>query len=146
MWFRISNRRRLQQLALLSLLGLVAVNLQPRLGNAADSLEGDIVILRALDKVTARTKDLFVPIDETAIFGSLAVRPRKCLKRPPEEPPETSAFLEISEVRVDDDNLPLFTGWMFASSPAINALEHPVYDVWVIDCKISAPVTPSPKE
>ena len=77
MWFRISNRRRLQQLALLSLLGLVAVNLQPRLGNAADSLEGDIVILRALDKVTARTKDLFVPIDETAIFGSLAVRPRK---------------------------------------------------------------------
>jgi len=144
MWFSVSSR--LRQLALLSLLGLVAVSLQPRPGNAADSLEGDIVILRALDKVTARTKDLFVPIDETAIFGSLAVRPRKCLKRPPEEPPETSAFLEISEVRVDDDNLPLFTGWMFASSPAINALEHPVYDVWVIDCKISAPVTPSPKE
>lgn len=146
MWLHVLNRRSLRHLAILLLLGLVAMPLLPRSGSAADSLEGDIVILRALDKVTARTKDLFVPIDETAVFGSLAVRPRKCLKRPPEEPPETSAFLEISEVREEDDNLPLFTGWMFASSPAINALEHPVYDVWVIDCKISEPVTPSPKE
>lgn len=146
MWLHVFNRRSLRHLATLLLLGLVAMTILPRSGSAADSLEGDIVILRALDKVTARTKDLFVPIDETAVFGSLAVRPRKCLKRPPEEPPETSAFLEISEVREEDDNLPLFTGWMFASSPAINALEHPVYDVWVIDCKISEPVTPSPKE
>lgn len=112
----------------------------------AESLEGDIVVLRALDKVTARTKDLFVPIDETAIFGSIAIRPRKCLERPPEETPETSAFLEISEIHQGTDNLALFTGWMFASSPAINALEHPVYDVWVIDCRISEPVKPAGKE
>ena len=128
------------------LVSLLALPLLPVTQASAESLEGDIVILRALDKVTARTKDLFVPIDETAIFGSIAVRPRKCLKRPPEETPETSAFLEISELREEEENLPLFTGWMFASSPAINALEHPVYDVWVIDCKISEPVTPAPKE
>ncbi|WP_202526137.1 DUF2155 domain-containing protein [Sneathiella litorea] len=127
-------------------LSLVAVNFAPHSSNAAESLEGDIVILRALDKVTARTKDLSVPIDETAVFGSLAIRPRKCLKRPPEETPETSTFLEISEIHDDAEDLTLFTGWMFASSPAINALEHPVYDVWVIDCKISEPVTSSPKE
>jgi hypothetical protein len=137
---------RLRQFVLLIIVGFVVVSGASRDGGAAESLEGEIVILRALDKVTARTKDLFVPIDETVQFGSIAVRPRKCLKRPPEEPPETSAFLEITEVHDGSDDLPLFTGWMFASSPAINALEHPVYDVWVIDCKISDPVTPSPKE
>lgn len=145
--------RCLRQIVLLSFFGFTAMGALPLVAVAAEPQKadgknsgGDIVVLRALDKVTARTKDLFVPIDETAIFGSIAVRPRKCLKRPPEEPPETSAFLEISEIHDEADNLPLFTGWMFASSPAINALEHPVYDVWVIDCKMSEPVTPSPKE
>ncbi len=144
--------RSLQQFAALSLLCFTAIAALPSVAVTAESPKadenpgGDIVVLRALDKVTARTKDLFVPIDETAIFGSLAVRPRKCLKRPPEEPPETSAFLEITEVHEGADNIVLFSGWMFASSPAINALEHPVYDVWVIDCKISEPVTPAPKE
>ncbi|MEX1036832.1 MAG: DUF2155 domain-containing protein [Sneathiella sp.] len=108
--------------------------------------EGDIVVLRALDKVTARTEDLFVSIDETVMFGSLAIRPRKCLKRPPEETPETSTFLEITEIHDGVEGPRLFNGWMFASSPAINALEHPVYDVWVIDCKISEPVSPSGSE
>ena len=145
MFFRVLRQFLLHSTCLM-LVSLLALPLLPVTQASAESLEGDIVILRALDKVTARTKDLFVPIDETAIFGSIAVRPRKCLKRPPEETPETSAFLEISELREEEENLPLFTGWMFASSPAINALEHPVYDVWVIDCKISEPVTPAPKE
>lgn len=145
--------RCLRQIVLSSFFGFTAIAALPLAVAATEpqkdgeeSPGGDIVVLRALDKVTARTKDLFVPIDETAIFGSLAVRPRKCLKRPPEEPPETSAFLEISEIHEGADDLTLFTGWMFASSPAINALEHPVYDVWVIDCKMSEPVTPAPKE
>ncbi|USG59481.1 DUF2155 domain-containing protein [Sneathiella marina] len=111
-----------------------------------DSIEGDIVVLRALDKVTARTLDLYVPIDEMAEFGSLSIHPRKCLKRPPEEPPETSTFLVITEVNEGVDPIRLFSGWMFASSPAINALEHPVYDVWVIDCRISEPDASAGKE
>ena len=121
------------------------------MGNSAipassESLEGDIVVLRALDKVTARTDDLFVPIDETARYGTLSIRPRKCFKRSPEETPETSTFLEISEVNPGKEPVPLFNGWMFASSPALNALEHPVYDVWVIDCRISVPVPPKDNE
>ncbi len=140
------SARNLFLTALAALAGLAAVPLMSVAPAAAEPLEGDIVVLRALDKVTARTKDLFVPIDETAIFGSIAIRPRKCLKRPPEETPETSAFLEISEIHQGAANLTLFTGWMFASSPAINALEHPVYDVWVIDCRISEPVKPAGKE
>jgi hypothetical protein len=145
MCFRVP-RQFLSPFACAAMLACAALALLPVTTAKAESLEGDIVILRALDKVTARTQDLFVPIDETAIFGSIAVRPRKCLKRPPEETPETSVFLEISEMGEAEENLPLFTGWMFASSPAINALEHPVYDVWVIDCKISEPVTSEPKE
>ncbi|TNE33648.1 MAG: DUF2155 domain-containing protein [Alphaproteobacteria bacterium] len=116
--------------------------------NAAYSknLTGDIVVLRALDKVTARTKDLNIPIDETVKFGSLEITPRKCTKRPPEEPPETTAFLEITEVNEGEEPIRLFNGWMFASSPAVNALEHPVYDVWVIDCKIPSPSKDDGKE
>tara|TARA_R110000824_G_scaffold307619_2_gene495148 strand:- start:33811 stop:34218 length:408 start_codon:yes stop_codon:yes gene_type:complete len=119
---------------------------QSQLKQEEERPEGEIVVLRALDKVTARTQDLSVPIGETVIFGSIAIRPRKCLKRPPEETPETSTFLEITEIHDGTEGPRLFNGWMFASSPGINALEHPVYDVWVIDCKMSEPESPSGKE
>ncbi|WP_339635322.1 DUF2155 domain-containing protein [uncultured Sneathiella sp.] len=119
---------------------------QSQLKKEVERPEGEIVVLRALDKVTARTQDLSVPIGETVIYGSIAIRPRKCLKRPPEETPETSTFLEITEIHDGEEGPRLFNGWMFASSPGINALEHPVYDVWVIDCKMSEPESPSGKE
>ncbi len=96
---------------------------------------GKTVILRGLDKVTARISTIEVPIQEQVRFGTLRILARSCSTRPPEEPPETSAFLEISDVRPGEAPVPLFTGWMFASSPALSALEHPVYDVWVIACK-----------
>ncbi|MBL4906285.1 MAG: DUF2155 domain-containing protein [Sneathiella sp.] len=101
------------------------------------SASGEAVVLRALDKVTARTKDIIIYIDQTVKYGTLEITARKCLKRPPEDTPETSTFLEIREMKQDEDPLLVFNGWMFASSPALNALEHPVYDVWVIDCKIT---------
>lgn len=112
----------------------------------AENLVGSAVVLRTLDKVTARTLDLTIDIDSTVAFGTLKITARKCLKRPPEETPETSTFLEISENQIDEDPRTLFMGWMFASSPALNALEHPVYDVWVIDCKISSGDASSGKE
>lgn len=79
------------------------------------------------------------PINRPVRLGALEIIVRACHKRLPEEPPETLAFLEISEIRPAGPSLKLFTGWMFASSPALNALEHPVYDVWVMDCKTDAP-------
>ena len=102
-------------------------------------------VLSGLDKVTARVTTLEIPIGETVRFGTLRIRLDTCNKRPPEETPETTAFLEIDEVRPGEDAATrLFTGWMFASSPALSALEHPVYDVWVIDCKTAAADSPAP--
>ena len=142
------------------------------------------VTLRALDKITARYTDIVIAMNEIARFGSLELQPRTCDKRPPEEFPETTAFLEIFDTefnsrksdlkpqegdpvesdivaadlrvlpinpvgdmpaiaeapapeapeRPQAEGVNVFRGWMFASSPALNPLEHPVYDVWVIDC------------
>ncbi len=97
------------------------------------------VTVRALEKVTARITDIVLGVDETVRFKSLDITMRTCNKRPPEEPPETTAFLEIVYNKENGDQENVFTGWMFASSPALNALEHAVYDVWVIDCKIEEP-------
>ncbi len=96
---------------------------------------GPVALLQGLDKITARISTFEAPLNEAVRFGTFEIIARACNKRPPEEPPESAAFLEIVDVRPDSEVLPLFTGWMFASSPALSAVEHPVYDVWVIDCK-----------
>lgn len=91
-------------------------------------------VLRTLDKVTARIATTTVGVGESFVLGTLDVTVRACDKRPPEETPESAAFLEIVERQPNEPAVSRFGGWMFASSPALNALEHPVYDVWVIDC------------
>lgn len=113
------------------------------------NLVGTAVVLRTLDKVTATTEDYTVKIGDTLDYGSLSIAARHCEKRPPTEIPETYAFLQIEETRLngtgeivdasesdeDAENM-IFSGWMYASNPAISALDHRVYDVWVIDCKV----------
>ena len=93
-----------------------------------------VAVLQGLDKVTARVSTIEAPVGETVRFGTLEIIARTCDKRPPEEPPESAAFLDIWEVRRGEAAVALFRGWMFASSPALSAMEHPVYDVWVLDC------------
>ena len=95
----------------------------------------EVALLQGLDKITARISTFEAPIGEPVRFGTFEIVTRACNKKPPEETPESAAFLEIVDVRPDADAVPLFSGWMFASSPALSAVEHPVYDVWVIDCK-----------
>ena len=97
----------------------------------------DTAILQGLDKVTARVVRINAPIGKTVKFGTLEIIARTCDKRPPEDPPESAAFLDIWEVRRGDPAISIYRGWMFASSPALTAMEHPVYDVWVLDCKNS---------
>lgn len=94
-----------------------------------------IAVLQGLDKVTARVSTVRVNVGSSLRFGTLDVIVRQCDKRPPEETPESAAFLDISDVRPGEAAQSLFRGWMFASSPAISALEHPVYDIWVLDCE-----------
>lgn len=95
----------------------------------------DIAVLQGLDKITARITTIEAPIGDVVRFGTLEILAKRCHKRPPEEPPEKTAFLEIRERRAGESSVGLFTGWMFASSPAVSSLEHAVYDVWVIDCR-----------
>ncbi len=97
-----------------------------------------VAVLRGLNKVTARVTTLQAPVDETTAFGALEITVRTCDKRPPEEPPESAAFLEITEKREGGRRVDVFSGWMFASSPALSAMDHPVYDVWVLDCASTA--------
>tara|TARA_B100001123_G_scaffold331300_1_gene373539 strand:+ start:77 stop:478 length:402 start_codon:yes stop_codon:yes gene_type:complete len=100
-----------------------------------------VAILRGLDKVTARISLIEAPVQEVVSFGTLAITVFTCVKSPPEELPEVAVFLSISDTQNQGLNDQKFLGWMFASSPALNALEHPVYDVWAIDCKIADPDT-----
>ena len=102
------------------------------------AIEGKAVVLRGLDKVTARVSTFETPIGESVRFGTLEIIPRACDRTPPEEPPESAAYLDITDMRPGAPPIDLFHGWMFASSPALNALEHPVYDVWVLECKVLA--------
>jgi hypothetical protein len=96
-------------------------------------------VLQTLDKTTGRVRTVEAPIEQTIRFGTLDIMARVCRKRPPEETPESAAFLEIRDIKPGETPRTLFTGWMYASSPAVSALEHPVYDVWVIDCRSAAP-------
>lgn len=91
--------------------------------------------LEGLDKITARVWTFEVPIGHAVRFGTLEIAALACRETPPEERPESAAFLEVIDHRTDGEPVRLFDGWMFASNPALSALEHPVYDVWVKDCK-----------
>ncbi len=103
-----------------------------------------LAVLRALDKITGRATDIEAPAGVPVRFGSLSITMRFCYTRPPEEPPETTAFLQIDEVRPGKEPARIFSGWMFASTPALHALEHPIYDVWVITCRTNAPAPMPP--
>ena len=115
---------------------------------AAERLENQIAVFAALDKVTARISKLPVPLNETTQFGSLKVTPRACYSRPPDEQPKTTTFVEVEEVQLDGQQKRLFSGWMFAESPGLNAVEHPVFDVWLTGCEqvINAPARPAARD
>lgn len=101
---------------------------------AADMQDMKIAVLQGLDKITARVSTFDVPVGGTVPFGSLKITVRACRKAPPIDPPESAAFMEITDAKPDEPARTVFSGWMFASSPALSALENPVYDVWVLSC------------
>ncbi len=98
------------------------------------ALEGTGVVLQGLNKVTARVSEFSAEIGVPVTFGTLEITARACHKKAPEEAPESSAFLEVREKQKGEPVKLLFSGWMFASTPGLSALQHPVYDVWVLDC------------
>lgn len=107
-------------------------------GAGAEDLDLEIAVLQGLDKVTATVETIEAPVGRPVFFGTLEIVARNCKKRPPEEMPESAAFLEVWEIKRGEPPSSLFRGWMFASSPALSAMEHPVYDIWVLDCRASS--------
>ena len=105
----------------------------------AQKIENPITIFAALDKVTARISPLEIRIGESVQFGALTVTPRVCYSRPQTEPPLTLAFVEVDEIKLTGEKQRIFTGWMFAQSPGLHAVEHPVFDVWLTSCKTDEP-------
>lgn len=101
----------------------------------ADRIAHPTAVFNGLDKITGRIIAFEVAINETVQFGSLYVTPRVCYSRPATEAPQTTVFMEVEETEPGSKAKKIFAGWMFASSPGLNAVEHPVYDVWLTDCK-----------
>ena len=105
-------------------------------------IENRVAEFSGIDKITGRIIRFDVYIDETVQFGALQVTPRVCFSRPVTETPKTTSFIEIDEITLDRKIRRIFTGWMFADSPGLNAVEHPVYDVWLNNCKMDSDVAP----
>jgi hypothetical protein len=110
-------------------------------------------VFSGLDKITGRIITFDVATNETVRFGALEVTPRACYTRPPTEASNTDAFLEVDELTLQGELKRIFTGWMFAASPGLNAVEHPIYDIWLTDCKgapqpavAETPSAPSPAQ
>jgi hypothetical protein len=113
---------------------------------SADKIKNPTAVFAGLDKITGRIIAFEAAVDETVQFGSLQLTPRICYSRPEYENQQTTTFLEVDEVSTDNQYKKLFAGWMFAASPGLNAIEHPVYDVWLTDCKGGTEIIKTPPE
>src|SRR5689334_4828368 len=111
---------------------------------AAEMIREPTAIIQGLDKVAARVSRFEAPVGRAVQFGKLLVLVRDCERSAPEDRPENAAFLEIYEQLPGETRERLFSGWMFSSSPALSALENPVYDVTLLECKGAAPPSPAP--
>lgn len=128
------NINRPEASALIAALVLVTGSVMAIGPANAERIENQVAVFAALDKVTARIQKLEVPLNQTIEFGALKLTPRVCYSRAATERPKTTSFVEVTETELDGSEKPLFTGWMFAESPGLNAVEHPVFDVWLTEC------------
>jgi len=122
--------KRLMVLFLFSLASITTIGMA-----SAGALKNPIAIFAGLDKITGTITTFEININQTKRFGTLNITPRVCYSRPLTEEPKTTAFLEIDGNRLDGTRNRIFTGWMLAQSPGLNALEHPVYDIWLTGCR-----------
>lgn len=112
----------------------------------ADRIRNPTAVFAGLDKITGRIISFEVAIDETVQFGALQLTPKTCWSRPPSEQPQTTSFVEVDEVTFSNEYRRIFGGWMFAASPGLHGIEHPVYDVWLTDCKGGTEIIVDAKE
>ena len=108
----------------------------------AARIENPVAAFSGIDKITGRITNFDVYIGETVQFGALQVTPKVCYSRDDTEAQKVTSFVEVDEITLDRKIRRIFTGWMFADSPGLNAVEHPVYDVWLVECKAKSDVPP----
>ncbi|WP_455480161.1 DUF2155 domain-containing protein [Bartonella sp. B23] len=113
----------------------VIVFLSSVVGVQAERVSNGIAVFSGLDKITGRMMRFEVSLGEVYQYGALQVSPRACYTSSKDEPTRTTGFIEVNEITLDKKVRRIFTGWMFADSPGLNAVEHPIYDVWLKDCK-----------
>jgi hypothetical protein len=114
----------------------------PEQEKPVDRVSNPVAEFAGIDKITGRIITFDVYVDETVQFGALQVTPRVCYSSPETEEPKTDSFVEVDEITLDRKIRRIFSGWMFAESPGLNAVEHAVYDVWLKSCKQSSEVPP----
>ena len=122
-----------------ALIGLTATSAR------ADRITHPTAVFSGLDKITGRIISFEVATNETVQFGSLQITERACYTRPATEAPQTVTFAQVDEIDAKKQYKRIFSGWMFASSPGLNGIEHPVYDVWLTDCKGGTEVQKAPE-
>ncbi|KQY19173.1 DUF2155 domain-containing protein [Rhizobium sp. Root483D2] len=137
---RLLKRRMSAAASLFAIAGTALLSMT----TAADAarITNPVAVFSGIDKITGRITTFDVYIGETVQFGALQVTPRVCYSRDDTEAPKTDTFVEVDEITLDRKIRRIFTGWMFADSPGLNAVEHPVYDVWLNSCKAKSDLPP----
>ncbi len=138
-----SGKNIIGKTAQLALISIMAVGVSFHAARA-ERISNPVAEFSGLDKITGRITTFDVYINETVQFGALQVTPKVCYSRTEDEAPRTDSFVEVEEITLDRKIRRIFTGWMFADSPGLNAVEHPIYDVWLKDCKQASKV-PAPQ-
>ncbi len=136
--FGVTNRILLASIASVGLLAFASIA-------GAARIENPVAVFSGLDKITGRTTSFDVYLNETVQFGALQVTPKVCYSRDDAEAQKITSFVEVDEITLDRKIRRIFNGWMFADSPALNAVDHSVFDVWLTGCKASSDV-PAPGE
>lgn len=149
LWNRPVNPMLVQKLKFvcLGIVGIIAIAITSASAQSDDSstearITNKVAEFSGIDKITGRIIKFDVYIDETVQFGALQVTPRVCYSRPITEKPKTTSFIEVDEITLDRKIRRIFTGWMFADSPGLNAIEHPIYDIWLNNCKMESDIAP----
>lgn len=136
-------RSGLKRLVPALMLGMLATSAAAQqAGEPAAKTANPVAEFSGIDKITGRIITFDVYIDETVQFGALQITPRVCYSRTQNAPPGSSTFVEVDEITLDRKIRRIFSGWMFADSPGLNAIEHAVYDVWLKSCKAESDVPP----
>ena len=135
---RANVARRFLSVALAACAGIVLSSAPSK----AARIENPVAAFSGIDKITGRITNFDVYIGETVQFGALQVTPKVCYSRDDTEAQSITSFVEVDEITLDRKIRRIFTGWMFADSPGLNAVEHPVYDVWLTECKAKSDVPP----